>query len=274
MMTVAEAVRAAKLRLDGTAGEESLQQAKILAGFTLGIDENALMLHHQMELSREQIEELGGYLARRAEGEPLQYILGEWRFMGLPFYTDSRALIPRQDTETLCEAALAMLRERGYRRVLDVCCGSGCIGISLAALGGAEVTAADISPDCIALTQENAVLNGVSVAVVCDDLFRGVSERFDMIVCNPPYLSREDMDACQRELKFEPESALYGGLDGLDFYRRIARDYAGCLNEGGALLMEIGAAQAEAATRLFEGARILKDINGLPRVAVVEDRYA
>lgn len=270
MMTVAEAVRACKLRLDETAKEESLQQAKILVGFVLGIEESALMLHHQMELTREQIEELGDYLSRRADGEPLQYILGQWSFMGLLFYVDTRALIPRQDTETLCEAALQLAGERGYRSALDLCCGCGCVGISLAALGGLEVWAADVSQDCIELTKENAALNGVSVGTLCCDLFRDVTGSFDLIVCNPPYLTKADMQKMQRELHYEPAEALYGGTDGLDYYRRIAGEYRRYLNGGGALLMEIGAAQADDVLRLFPGARVQSDIGGRPRVVIVE----
>lgn len=269
-MTVAEAVRACKLRLDESAGAESLQQAKILVGFTLGVDESALGLHHQMELTREQIVELGDYLTRRAAGEPLQYILGQWSFMGLPFLTDKRALIPRQDTETLCEAAISLARERGYRSALDLCCGSGCIAVALSKLGGLDVCAADVSVDCIALTEENAALNGATIKTVCSDLFRDVDGSFDLIVCNPPYLSRADMDAMQKELRYEPEAALYGGTDGLDFYRRIADGYRRHLNGGGALLLEIGSTQAESVLQLFYDARVQNDICGLPRVIIVE----
>ncbi|MDO4573054.1 MAG: peptide chain release factor N(5)-glutamine methyltransferase [Clostridia bacterium] len=269
-MTVAEAVRACKLRLDDVCPEESLREAQILLGYVLGIDEKALPLHHQMALSREQIIELGALLERRAGREPLQYILGQWEFMGLPIITDARALIPRPDTETLVEAALRLARERGYRTALDLCCGSGCIGVSLAALGGLQVLAADISRGCLELTQENAALNGQTLRTLESDLFSAIDERFDMIVCNPPYLSRADMDALQPELAFEPREALYGGPDGLDFYRRIAWDCGRCLNDGGALLLEIGAAQAKEVCALFPGAELLPDAAGLPRVVCAQ----
>ena len=174
-------------------------------------------------------------IARRLRGEPLQYILGEWEFMGLPFYVGPGALIPRQDTETLCEAALAWLKPRPDARVLDLCCGTGCIGVSLAKLDGARVAFADVSPDC-----------------------------------NPPYLSAAEMKACQKELTFEPALALYGGEDGLDFYRRLAAEWAAHVRPGGLLLMEIGYAQGDAVGRLFPHATIRKDICGLDRVACVE----
>lgn len=271
MMSVAEALRMCKLRLDDIAGEESLQQAKILLGFALGIEESALPLHAQMELEREQIMELGGYLSRRAAGEPLQYILGQWSFMGLPFYVDRRALIPRQDTETLVEAALMLSKERGYRMALDLCCGCGCIGVSLAKLGELDVLAADLSAEALQLAAENAALSGVTLRFQRSDLFRDIRDEFDMIVCNPPYLSKADMASMQQELSFEPQAALYGGVDGLDFYRRIAGDYRPHLRRGGALLLEIGASQADAVTKLFYDARVLCDVSGQARVVIVDD---
>ena len=269
-VTVAEAVRMCKLQLDSVVFEESLQQAKLLVGFTLGIDERALQLHHQMELSREQIIELGEYILRRTKGEPLQYILGQWSFMGLTLGVDARALIPRQDTETLVETALAYAKQRGYKRVLDLCCGNGCIGIALAVLAKLEVLAVDISQDCIDLTQENASLNGANIRTQRSDLFNDIIERFDMIVCNPPYLSKADMEDLQTELRFEPKTALYGGFDGLDFFRRICKDYTACLEDDGMLLIEIGASQAEDVTQLFRNAKVLADACDLPRIVIVE----
>ena len=269
MMSVAEVLRLCKLKLDDIAGEESLQQAKILLGHTLGIDEAAIPVHAQMEMEPEQIVELGGYLSRRVDGEPLQYIIGQWSFMGLPFLVDQRALIPRQDTETLVEAALALAGERGYTKALDLCCGGGCIGVSLAKLGGLDVLAADLSAEALELAVENAAENGAALRFLQSDLFRDIREDFDLIVCNPPYLSKTDMASMQKELSFEPREALYGGVDGLDFYRRIARDYLAHLRQGGAMLLEIGASQADAVAELFYGARVLNDMSGQPRVVMV-----
>ena len=120
-------------------------------------------------------------IARRLRGEPLQYILGEWEFMGLPFYVGPGALIPRQDTETLCEAALAWLKPRPDARVLDLCCGTGCIGVSLAKLDGARVAFADVSPDALALAQRNAARNGVDGIFYESDLFTHVPGVYDLI---------------------------------------------------------------------------------------------
>ena len=209
-------------------------------------------------------------VARRLKGEPLQYILGEWEFMGLPFFVGPEALIPRQDTETLCEAALPWLRERPGARVLDLCCGTGCIGISLAKLGGARAAFADISPDALALTKRNAGLNGVDGDFYESDLLSNVPGVYDLIACNPPYLTGAEMADRQKELTFEPALALYGGEDGLAFYRRLAATWEKHAASGGLLLLEIGASQGAAVQTLFPDARILKDICGLDRVAWVE----
>ena len=222
-----------------------------------------------LEASRDEVW-LRQAVTRRLSGEPLQYILGEWEFMGLPFIVGPEALIPRQDTETLCEAALAWLKTRPGARVLDLCCGTGCIGVSLARLGGAKVTFADVSPQALALAKRNAAIHGVDGDFYESDLLADVPGVYDLIACNPPYLNADEMADRQRELTFEPSLALYGGADGLDFYRRLAAEWEKHVTPGGLLLMEIGASQGEAVKGLFPNARILKDIRGLDRVAWAE----
>ena len=209
-------------------------------------------------------------VARRLKGEPLQYILGEWEFMGLPFFVGPRALIPRQDTETLCEVALGWLKTRPGARVLDLCCGTGCIGVSLSKLGGARAAFADVSPDALKLARRNARYNGVDGEFYESDLLDSVPGVYDLIACNPPYLTAAEMESCQRELTYEPALALYGGEDGLAFYRRLAAEWEKHLVPGGLLLMEIGHTQGKAVQELFPGAKIMKDICGLDRVAWVE----
>ena len=218
--------------------------------------------------ARERLEEM---IQRRLQGEPLQYILGEWEFMGLPFAVRPCALIPRPETENLCEEALTLIRQKKYKTALDLCSGTGCIGITLGKLAGVRVTCADIDPDCVELGRENARSNGVDITFACGDLFRAVEkEKYDLICCNPPYLSETDMGDLQREVRFEPELALYGGRDGMDFYRRIALSFREHLLPGGTLLLEIGAAQEKVA-EFFSGAVVLKDYAGLPRIIKVEE---
>ena len=209
-------------------------------------------------------------ITRRRKGEPLQYILGEWEFMGLPFFVGPGALIPRQDTETLCEAALSWSKTRPGASVLDLCCGSGCIGVSLGKLGEAKVTFADVSPEALALARRNADRNGVDGAFCESDLFANLPEAYDLIACNPPYLTAAEMASCQKELTYEPALALFGGEDGLNFYRRLAAEWEKHLVPGGLLLMEIGHTQGKAVQELFPGAKIIKDICGLDRVVWVE----
>ncbi len=154
--------------------------------------------------------------------------------------------------------------------MLDLCCGSGCIGIALAALGGANVTAADLSADALELAERNARRNGVSLTTVQSDLFEAVEGTFDLIASNPPYLSEAEMDARDRSLRFEPALALYGGADGLDFYRRIAADYQRYLKPGGTLLLEIGMTQKDAVSAMFENSECITDYGGRPRVIAVK----
>jgi release factor glutamine methyltransferase len=208
-------------------------------------------------------------IARRLMEEPLQYVLGEWEFFGLPFRVDHRALIPRPDTELLCEIGLSLLN--GGERVLDLCCGSGCIGIALAKHRHVELVAADISEDALALTKENAERNNVTIRTRCSDLFDQVEGTFDLIVSNPPYLTATELKEMDCSLRFEPVLALDGGLDGLMFYRRIRDSYQKHLKKGGTLLLEIGATQKDAVCALFPGSECSLDYGSRPRVVVVKN---
>lgn len=215
-------------------------------------------------------ERLKAMIERRLKGEPLQYVLGEWSFYGLDFEVGPKVLIPRPDTEVLVEAALKRLKTGGCA-VLDLCCGSGCIGIALAKHGNAVVTAADISADALAVTRRNAEKNGVAITTAQSDLFSKISGTFDLIVSNPPYLSAQEMDERDASLCFEPALALYGGADGLDFYRRIAKEYRRFMRPGGTLLLEIGMTQREAVSALFAHSECIEDYGGRPRVIAVRN---
>lgn len=269
--TVSRIIRQTADELRPISCEEAEIEARELVMHALGVESRAeLAASVNKEMNSEQYAELREYILRRRTGEPLQYILGFWEFMGLRFKTDARALIPRQDTETLCEEAIALIKRRGYKTCLDLCAGSGCIGISIANICGTEVTLADISEAALSLCRENAEANGVSIRTIKTDMFDEITDKYDIIVCNPPYLTANDMASLQRELTFEPANALYGGVDGLDFYRRIARDYAQRLNDGGALALEVGIHQAEEVAKMLGGARIVKDVCGIERAVIKE----
>ncbi len=200
-----------------------------------------------------RVRELDKIAGERLTGKPLWYILGDTEFYGCKIKVDERVLIPRPETELLTEQVLRTA-EQG-NKVLDLCTGSGCIAIALAKEGKDKeltVTASDVSADALALAQENAKANGVDVKFIVSDLLDGVRGKFDIIVCNPPYVKSGDMQGLQREVRFEPKAALDGGEDGLDFYRRLAKDAPRHLVKGGMLFMECGEGQAQEIVKLFK----------------------
>lgn len=199
-------------------------------------------------------------LDRRISGYPLQYLIGEWSFYGCDFKVGEGVLIPRQDTETIAELADSFLQKRSpnERRVLDLCAGSGCIGIALSKVCGAVVTCVEKSDAAMKFLTENIELNGVSdkVTAICADIFsEGVLERvggeYDVILSNPPYLTQTDMDNLQKEVTFEPGDALYGGIDGLDFYKMIPKYYLEKLKKDGLFAVEIGIGQENDVADIF-----------------------
>ena len=215
---------------------------------------------------------LDGWLNERLGGRPLQYVLGNTCFMGLDFHCDERALIPRQDTETLVELALERMTEKRVPRVLDLCTGTGAIGLSVKHYKrDACVTLSDISLDALALARENAQALGLDVGMRQGDLWDAVrGETFDFVLSNPPYLTEKDMDELMEEVRHEPELALRGGADGLDFYRRIADGLNEVLAADGEVLLEIGMGQEDDVIALlnergFE-ARAHRDLCGINRV--------
>lgn len=265
--TVRESLFAAREALFPIANEEAAFSARLLLCHALSVSDLLPLYASPMPDAAQTL--LSAYVARRLSGEPLQYILGEWAFMGLPFYVEHGVLIPRQDTETLAEHAISLIAARGYKNALDLCCGTGCIGISLSKLALVTVTLADIDDTCLALAEKNAARNAVSPRFLKSDLFGAISERFDLIACNPPYIPTGELSSLQKEVQCEPQLALDGGTDGLMFYRRIAEGYKSRLNAGGALLLEVGISQADDVKKLFDNADTVKDLNGVERVVVV-----
>lgn len=236
------------------------------------MDLSGYLLQLPEEVSPETEARFRMWIARRAEKEPVQYITGEAWFYGRPFRVTPEVLIPRYDTEILAEEALSALKPE--MKLLDLCCGSGCILITLLLEGpeGLSGTGSDLSEKALAVAQENASRLGARAAWIRSDLFQGIGGRFDRIVTNPPYISAAEMEALDREVRdFEPEEALFGGTDGFSFYRRIAREAPAHLTEGGMLLAEIGAEQGEAVRALFaengfSGIRVIRDLAGRDRV--------
>ena len=212
---------------------------------------------------------------QRLQRVPLQYLTHEQSFMGHTFYVDKRVLIPRPETELLTELAIAELRRMAAPTALDMCCGSGCISISMAlAVPDAQVHAADLSPDALAVTRRNADTLGANITLHQGDLFASVEGlRFDLIISNPPYIPTQDCRTLQTEVMQEPGMALDGGADGYDFYRRIALEAPAHLNPGGVVLLEVGFDQAARVAEMMQQAgfrqtEIHQDLQGIPRMVV------
>ena len=250
---------------------DSARDAKDLYCFLDKLDAVGLMMHWQQILPDNTCEAYFELVERRAGGEPMQYITGVQEFMGLTFNVNPSVLIPRQDTETMVEDALEVLSKgtlRGesfvekpnFKDVLDLCTGSGAIGVSIAKLNNnVKVTCSDLSEKALETAKGNALANGLkSVKFEQGNLFepfRGKlgKKKFDFIISNPPYIESEVIPTLQTEVKdHEPMMALDGGEDGLDFYRQIAQQSPDHLKKGGVIMMEIGYNQGDAVCQLLE----------------------
>ena len=229
------------------------------------------------EATQEQITFANNIAYRRITGEPLQYLLGEWEFYGMPFYIGKGVLIPRQDTETLVEAVINAAENYEHPKIIDLCSGSGCIACAVAKyVKNADVYALEISERALGYLNKNIEKNKVSVKVTEADV---LSEKlpsecdtlFDIIVSNPPYLTKSDMQSLQKEVTFEPEMALFGGEDGLHFYREITRIWKNHLSTGGMLAFEIGMGQHDDVREImnennFGNIEFIEDLCGIIRV--------
>ena len=219
-----------------------------------------MLADRDLYASEEICQKVETGVQRLLNQEPLAYVLGEWEFYGLDLYVDHNVLIPRDDT---CAVAALAIKQALFLnqdpRVLDLCCGSGCIGLAIASrVKDARVTLADISRDALAVAKKNIVRHKMSGRVSCvsaDALkpahpFLG---KFDLIVSNPPYITGEEMQQLPRSVDaFEPHLALYGGDDGLDFYRSIAENFRPALKPGGYLCFEFGMGQGDDVCRILE----------------------
>lgn len=269
-------------RVRGALAEYGVENARFEAEQILvkaGISKQSVMWEPREGVDPECEKRAEEFLKRRLSGYPLQYLIGEWSFYACDFKVGEGVLIPRQDTETIAELADDFLKKRpeNKRKVLDLCAGSGCIGIVLAKFRNADVMSVEKSEKAFGYISGNAALNGVSdkVTAVCGDIFsKDVQQKiggdFDVIVSNPPYLTGSDMENLQREVSFEPKEALYGGADGLEFYRRMIPEYIGRLKSGGLFAVEIGIGQDADVSKIFKkyglSPQVKNDLCGVKRV--------
>lgn len=272
-MTFREALAYGEKKLNEAGIIEAKNDSWLLLAMACHIDHTFYYMHMEEELEVDQWGEFETLIRKRAERIPLQYITGEQEFMGILFHVNSSVLIPRQDTETLVEEALKVVRPG--MKVLDLCTGSGCIIISIMKNAtGVEGFGYDISKQALLVAKENAKENGVSVTFERSDLFDNITETFDVIVSNPPYIKTAEIATLMPEVaQFEPVTALDGMEDGLHFYRKIVEECTEYLNEDGYLIFEIGCDQGQQVADMlrqagFSEIRIIKDLAQNDRVVM------
>jgi len=274
-----EALRDLRATLAASGNDEAEAQARQMLYGVLRLDTASYLARRDDLLTEEEEAALQSALARRIAGEPLQYILGEWPFYGRTFACDPRAFIPREDTETLVDAALEALPKDRPLRGIDLGAGTGIVGLTLAAERPAwRIACLDLSPDALSLARENAA----RLELTRTDFFLGdMRERlpgapYDFIVSNPPYIRAGDLPGLAPELSHEPRLALDGGEDGLDFYRALAARMDDSLAPGGLIAVEVGYDQAEAVAALFaplaETVWTRKDFAGIDRAVAAWKR--
>lgn len=270
-MTIKEQYRRAVKKLQAVSGEPEAEAREILA-HVYGLPPGRLVMRFFDEADKEQ--EADEITEERLTGRPLAYITGVRNFYGRDFAVDERVLIPRYDTESVAEAAIEAVRTSAYRSACDLCCGSGCIGISLLLETDLDhVYFADISQDALDVARLNAKRLGClsGARFVHGDFLGALPGKTDLIVCNPPYIREEDYSCLEAQVRdFEPRLALTAPLAGLYFYWLLGRDAASCLTPGGTLIAETGDGQAEAAAEIlsaagFENVRIGTDVTGKNR---------
>ena len=248
--------------------------ARALLRAALGVSHAFLVAHPGQALTGAQRERYLAWIERRRAGEPVAYLTGEREFYSLAFKVTPAVLIPRPETETLVEAALERIPADAPRRVLELATGSGCIAVVIALQRPrTRVTATDASSAALAVARENAARHGADIEIVESDWFAALSgRRFQLIVCNPPYVAERDPHLAEGDLRFEPGAALFGGADGLSCIRLIVAQSRAHLEPGGALLIEHGYDQGARCRALLEQASFRevasrRDLSGIERVS-------
>lgn len=266
--------------LEPVSGEYAAYEAEKIVCHLYGLDRRALSLIQRDE-AEDKKEETESIIARRKNGEPLAYILGNTDFFGLNLYVNSFCLTPRADTEVIVEKVLELIGGKSAE-IMDICTGSGCIALAIAANSHARVLAVDISDGALDIAQKNIEKHALSGRVrtekhnALSPEFASKRDKFDIIVSNPPYIPSADIENLSPEVKSEPLLALDGGADGLIFYKRFIEILPTMLKSGGAIVFEIGYDQEKSIRALCEKAAlscdIFKDYGGNVRGAVIKPR--
>ena len=258
-------------------GDPTLE-ARELVAFACGKTKEELLRDSRLDVTPEVEARVRALVQRHLDGEPTAYLIGEWEFYGLPLDISRDVLIPRPDTEVLAGLAIDFVKTQGACRVLDLCAGSGCIGLAVASqCPESRVVLGELSEGALRICRQNIRRNGLSGRVVpmqMDALAPPPAQlgEFRCLVSNPPYIPAGDIPGLDPSVRdYEPHMALDGGADGLDFYQNLAREWKNALTVGGKIFLEVGIGQADDVLRLlrsqgFGDLEITKDLNGIPRV--------
>lgn len=276
-MTLNDIYIKSKLILKEAGNESPAFDCICLLEHCFNVDRHRLIMDGNLEISKDSELKFLNLINERAKGIPLQYLVGEWEFMGIKFKVGKGVLIPREDTEVLVNECISKISKLQTPKILDLCAGSGAVGISIAsAREDAKVVCVEYSNEAFKYLKKNTEMNKVkNVLCVKGDMFSDILElknkKFDAIVSNPPYIKTKDIKDLQIEVKNEPRIALDGGTDGLDFYREISKRWLSYLNDDGVLAVEIGMGQENDVIDIFKCAglskiRKVKDINNINRV--------
>lgn len=276
-MTVNEIYQSGLKLLENNNIENSKFEAQSLLQKAFSLDRVGFIIHKTDKADENCSHNFLNFIEKRISGEPLQYILGEWSFMGFDFKVGRGVLIPRDDTEVVVNLCIDFLKNRADKKTVDLCSGSGAIAVALDKISGAKVTAVEIDETAFSYLETNVKENNSSVKPVMADALE-ICETFadgelDLIVSNPPYIKSADIETLQKEVQLEPRLALDGGEDGCDFYREIVNRWSRKLKKGGALAFELGEGQADAVKALmteqgFSDFKISLDFGGVQRAII------
>lgn len=273
-MTIFEAYNDCKRQLQAAGIEDYVFESKCIIRHITGYTNAQILTKYTQPLNEFQQNNLTAIIKQRLIRYPLQYIIGKWSFFGREFFVGPGVLIPRSDTETLIDVCLDSIKNNPTARVLDLCAGTGCIGITVKGeCPETDVTLVEKFDEALSFTNKNAKYNNIDVKIEKSDVLKteGADGLYDLIVSNPPYITDADMKILQPEVKFEPATALEGGEDGLVFYRHITKEYKKHLAAGGVMAFEVGAGQAEAVCEImkqngFKDVQTRKDYCEIDRV--------
>lgn len=255
--------------------DEAELDARYILEYITGLNSAQYFIHSEDIIEKDKAEEFFRLIERRSKRIPLSYVIGTRDFFGLTFKVDENVLIPEQETELLVEE---VIKHSEGKSVLDMCTGSGCIAISIALFGKpSKVAASDISEKALEVARENAKsLKADEISFIQGDMFENVTDKFDIIVSNPPYIETGEIDELMPEVRdYIPRLALDGDIDGLKFYRIISKEAVKKLNKNGRIFYEIGYNQSRAVASIllengFTDVKIMKDYSGLDRIVMAK----